>query len=209
MCLPKKHCWFIILYMISTRNVEFTRHHLLHHCSIRYIFIYIPFLWRKPAKRPQNKISTITKASEPHFLECNTFCIKASLASTCTLNYQLTKFTKVVWKGLRSDIIAPRTPPNKKKRKKRKPVVTNLGMLEKMRRREIERKDEFGCQRHTGNPVLIFHYSLPMAMKTNNGCSCSSMKTEWDIKDLFFTYCCMVKGDLLLGQRSSGWAIKV
>lgn len=81
MCLPRKHCWFLIedIYKES----KCTCYCLLYDCIICYNFIYIPFLWRKPAKRPQNKISIITKASVPHFSECNIFCIKASLASTC------------------------------------------------------------------------------------------------------------------------------
>lgn len=66
-----------------------TCHRLLHDWVIYYNFIYILFLWRKPAKRPQNIISTITKASVPHLLEWNMICIKASLASTCIVNYQL------------------------------------------------------------------------------------------------------------------------
>lgn len=51
-----------------------------------YNFIYMPFLWRKPAKRPQNKISTNTKTNVPHFWEWNMVCNKASVPSTCILH---------------------------------------------------------------------------------------------------------------------------
>lgn len=51
--------------------------------NIIYSFMYKPFMWRKPATIPQNRISSITNTKVPHFLEWSMACNRASVPLTC------------------------------------------------------------------------------------------------------------------------------
>jgi len=72
----------INLYFIH--KVEFTvLHREKQHLQYFHSLTYMPFKCRKPATRPQNKISTITKTRVPHFFEWSMTWNSDSVSSTC------------------------------------------------------------------------------------------------------------------------------